>query len=113
MDQESPAQIRQIVNTAAETLRVEIVDAKRHTGVLTEGLRHEFQLVAKGSRCISTGVIPMIERIWTRNSEKPARFSFYPPQQGDQPVLHCRVSAIAAETPMNNRHWLAQEPVRH
>lgn len=25
----------------------EIVDAKRHTGVLTEGLRHELQLVAE------------------------------------------------------------------
>lgn len=48
MDQESLAQIQQIVNAATETLRVEIVDAKRHTGVLTEGLRHEFQLVAEG-----------------------------------------------------------------
>lgn len=48
MDQESLAQIQQIVNAATETLRIEIVDAKRHTGVLTEGLRHELQLVAEG-----------------------------------------------------------------
>ena len=47
MDQESLAQIQQIVNAATETLRIEIVDAKRHTGVLTEGLRHELQLVAE------------------------------------------------------------------
>ncbi len=48
MDQESLAQIQQIVGAATESLRTEIVDAKRHTGVLTEGLRHELQLVAEG-----------------------------------------------------------------
>ena len=48
MDQESLAQIQQIVGAATEALRTEIVDAKRHTGVLTEGLRHELQLVAEG-----------------------------------------------------------------
>lgn len=48
MDQESVAQIQQIVGAATEALRAEIVDAKRHTGVLTEGLRHELQLVAEG-----------------------------------------------------------------
>ncbi|MBH0180211.1 MAG: hypothetical protein HP490_00655 [Nitrospira sp.] len=66
MDQESLAQIQQIVGAATEalrtdiagvkrhtdvvteTLRADIADAKRHTGVLTEGLRHELQLVAEG-----------------------------------------------------------------
>ena len=48
MDQESLAQIQQIVGAATETLRVEIADSKRHTGVFTEGLRHELQLVAEG-----------------------------------------------------------------
>ena len=48
MDQESLEKIQQIVAAATETLRIEIVDAKRHTGVLTEGLRHEIQLVAEG-----------------------------------------------------------------
>jgi hypothetical protein len=66
MDQESLAQIQQIVgaatealraeitdvkrhtDVATEALRVEIADAKRHTGVLAEGLRHELQLVAEG-----------------------------------------------------------------
>lgn len=48
MDQDSLTQIQQIVNTAAETLRIEIGDAKRHADVLTEGLRHDLQLVAKG-----------------------------------------------------------------
>ncbi len=56
MDQESLAQIQQIVGAATEalradltgTLRTEIADSKRHTGVLTEGLRHELQLVAEG-----------------------------------------------------------------
>jgi hypothetical protein len=48
MDQESLAQTQQIVCAATETLRVEIADSKRHTGVLTEGLRHELQLVAEG-----------------------------------------------------------------
>ena len=48
MDQESLAQIQQIVGAAAEALRADIADAKRHTGVLTEELRHELQLVAEG-----------------------------------------------------------------
>ena len=48
MDQKSLAKIQQIVNAATEALRVEIADAKRHTGVLIEGLRHELQLVAEG-----------------------------------------------------------------
>jgi len=48
VDQESLAQIQQIVNAATETLRIEIVDDKRHTGVLTERLRHELQLAAEG-----------------------------------------------------------------
>ena len=48
MDQESLAQIQQIVGAATDALRTEIVDAKRHSGVLTEGLRHEIQLVAEG-----------------------------------------------------------------
>ena len=48
MDQESLAQIQQIVSAATDALRTEIVDAKRHTGVLTEGIRHELQLVAEG-----------------------------------------------------------------
>ena len=40
-------QFQQIVGAAAEALRTEIVEAKRHTGVLTEGLRHELQAVAE------------------------------------------------------------------
>lgn len=66
MDQESLAQIQQIVgaatealrtdiagvkrhtDVATEALRVDIGEAKRHAGVLTEGLRHELQLVAEG-----------------------------------------------------------------
>jgi len=48
VDQESLTKIQHIVNAATEVLRTEIVDAKRHTGVLTEGLRHELQLVAEG-----------------------------------------------------------------
>jgi hypothetical protein len=48
MDQESLAQIQQIVGAATESLRAEITDSKRHTGVLTEGLRHELQLMAEG-----------------------------------------------------------------
>lgn len=48
MDQESLTQIQQIVGSAIETLRGEIAEAKRHTGVLTEGIRHELQVVAEG-----------------------------------------------------------------
>jgi hypothetical protein len=48
MDQESLAQIQQIVGAATDALRTEIIDAKRHSGVITEGLRHEIQLVAEG-----------------------------------------------------------------
>ena len=48
MDQESLAQIQEIVGTATESLRADIADARRHTGVLTEALRHELQLVAEG-----------------------------------------------------------------
>ena len=39
MDQDSLAQTQQIVNAAIQTLRIEIVDAKRHASVLTEGLQ--------------------------------------------------------------------------
>ena len=48
MDQESLVQIQQILGAATEALRTEIVDAKRHTGVLTEGFRHELRLVSEG-----------------------------------------------------------------
>ncbi|MEK7760674.1 MAG: hypothetical protein AAB433_03735 [Nitrospirota bacterium] len=48
MDQDSLAQTQQIVNAAIQTLRIEIVDAKRHTSVLTEGLWYDLQLVAEG-----------------------------------------------------------------
>ncbi|ULA64636.1 MAG: hypothetical protein LZF86_160036 [Nitrospira sp.] len=48
MDQESLAQIQQIIGAATDSLRADIADAKRHTGVLTEGIRHELQLVAEG-----------------------------------------------------------------
>jgi len=48
VDQKSLGQIQQIVNAAAETLRIEIVDAKRHTSVLTERLCHDLQLIAEG-----------------------------------------------------------------
>ena len=73
MDQESLAQIQQIVNAATETLRSKIVDAKRHTGVLTERLRHKLQLVAERFRMHLDRGMPMTEPIWTHNSGKPAR----------------------------------------
>jgi len=47
VDQESLAQIQQIIGASTEALRTEIVDAKRHTGVLTEELRRELQLVSE------------------------------------------------------------------
>lgn len=48
MDQESLAQIQQLITASTDTLRVDIADSKRHAGVLAEGLRHELQLVAEG-----------------------------------------------------------------
>ena len=48
MDQDSLEQIRQIVDATTESLRADIVETRRHTGVLTEGLRHELRLVAEG-----------------------------------------------------------------
>jgi len=48
VDQESLTQVQQIVGSTVETLRGEIAEAKRHTGVLTEGLRHELQVVTDG-----------------------------------------------------------------
>lgn len=48
MNQDSLAQTQQIVNAAIQTLRIEIVDAKRHASVLTERLWHDLQLVAEG-----------------------------------------------------------------
>lgn len=48
MDQKLLAKTQQIVIAAAETLRGEIADAKHHSRVLTEELRHEVQLVAEG-----------------------------------------------------------------
>ncbi|MDH4078957.1 MAG: hypothetical protein OEU68_03990 [Nitrospira sp.] len=48
MDQESLAQIQQLIVSATDTLRGELVDSKRHAGVLAEGLSHELQLVAEG-----------------------------------------------------------------
>lgn len=47
MDQESLAQIKQLITVATDTLRGELVDSKRHAGVLAEGLRHELQPVAE------------------------------------------------------------------
>ena len=48
MDQESLAQIRQLISAATDSLRGDIADSKRHAGVLAEGLRHELQLVTEG-----------------------------------------------------------------
>jgi hypothetical protein len=48
MDQEALAQIQQLISAATDSLREDIADSKRHAGVLAEGLRHEFQLVADG-----------------------------------------------------------------
>lgn len=41
-------QIQQMITVATNDLRQEIVEAKRHSGVLVEGLRHEMQLLAEG-----------------------------------------------------------------
>jgi hypothetical protein len=48
MDQESLAQIQQLIAAATESLRGDLADSKRHAGVLAEGLRHELQLVSEG-----------------------------------------------------------------
>ncbi len=48
MDQESLAQIQQLIAVATDTLRGELADSRRYSGVLAEGLRHEVQLVAEG-----------------------------------------------------------------
>jgi GrpB-like predicted nucleotidyltransferase (UPF0157 family) len=40
--------IRQDMAVMERNLREEIVEGKRHAGVLVEGLRHELQLVAEG-----------------------------------------------------------------
>lgn len=48
MDQESLAQIQQLIAAATDTFRKELADSKRHSGVLAEGLCHELQLVAGG-----------------------------------------------------------------
>lgn len=50
MDQELLTKIQQIVGAATESLRAEIADSKRHTGVPSEALRHEPQLVTVGFR---------------------------------------------------------------
>ena len=47
MDQKSLVQIQQIVGAATESFRADIAEAGRHTGVLTEELRHELQRVAE------------------------------------------------------------------
>lgn len=48
MDQESLAQIQQLIAAATDSLRGDLADSKRHAGVLAEGIRHELQLVAEG-----------------------------------------------------------------
>lgn len=48
MDEESLAQIQQLITVATDTLRGELADSKRHAGVLAEGLRHELRFVAEG-----------------------------------------------------------------
>lgn len=75
MDEESLVQIQQVVGTATETLRVEIADAKRHAGVLTEGLGPELQLLAEGFQMHlgRSHADDRAYRIWTSDSEKPAR----------------------------------------
>ncbi len=48
MDQESLAQIQQLIAAATDSLRGDLADSKRHAGVLAEGFRDELQLVAEG-----------------------------------------------------------------
>ena len=50
MDQESLAQIQEIVGTATESLRADIADARRHSTDLTEGLRQELHVVTGSLR---------------------------------------------------------------
>jgi hypothetical protein len=56
MDQESLAQIKQIIIEATEAaegrLREEIETAKRHTGVLVEHLEHKISLLAEGQQTL-------------------------------------------------------------
>lgn len=47
MDQESLAQIQQIVGAATETLRTEIVQVRRHTETITEALRADIAEVRR------------------------------------------------------------------
>jgi hypothetical protein len=48
VNQESLAKVQQIVSAATETLRTEIIAVKRRTAILTDGVQHEFKMVAKG-----------------------------------------------------------------
>ena len=48
VNQESLAKVQQTISAATETLRTEIFTAKRRAAVLTDGVQHEFKMVAKG-----------------------------------------------------------------
>ena len=48
MNQESLAKVQQIVCLVTETLRTAIIAVEKHTAVLTDGVQHEFKIVAKG-----------------------------------------------------------------
>jgi hypothetical protein len=48
VNQESLAKGQQVVSAAIETLRTEIIAVKRRTAVLTDGVQHEFKMVATG-----------------------------------------------------------------
>ena len=75
MDQESLAQIQQLIASSTDTLRGELADSKRHAGVLAEGLRHELQLVAEGFQLVSTSVMPKMDSSLKSKFEKHAHSS--------------------------------------
>jgi len=46
--QRNTGALREELQLVADSLRTDIMESRRQTGILTEGLRHELQLVAEG-----------------------------------------------------------------
>ncbi|MDH5669294.1 MAG: hypothetical protein OEY86_14915 [Nitrospira sp.] len=106
MDVESLAQIRHIVTEAVQgvreemaalgtELRSEITDTKRHMGVLTEGIRHEVQLVAEAVQLQSERMTDIRHEVERQARETRALFQLSFEQ------LHKQVGNLEQRLQMN------------
>lgn len=85
MDQESLAQIQQIIGAATEAIRVEITDVKRHTDVATEALQEEIVEAKRHTGVLTEGLSPDNSRLVTQKSHRGPELCY---RSGVETLLH-------------------------